>query len=180
MKRYTFTNQEDFINFMRTGRLPDELPVEPVEQEPAFQTVSFEEVIDFLLGGRTSLSDAVDEEDMADYEDDLDIEVDAEDETEVVFEPEPFRKLFNFSVALQYLKEGKRVARAGWNGRNMFVFMVSGSEFTVNREPLLSILGEGTQVSYRPHLDMKMADGTIMVWTPAQADIFGDDWYLVD
>lgn len=52
----------------------------------------------------------------------------------------------NFSDALTAIKIGKRVARAGWNGKGMFIFLVPGSTFIVNREPLLSILGEGTQV----------------------------------
>ena len=43
----------------------------------------------------------------------------------------------NFGQAIEALKEGKRVARAGWNGKGMFLFLVSGSNFVVNREPLL-------------------------------------------
>lgn len=85
----------------------------------------------------------------------------------------------NFSEALVSLKEGKRLARKGWNGKNMFVFLVNGSKFEVNREPLMSILGEGTKVEYQPHLDMKMVDGSITVWTIAQPDVFADDWYEV-
>ncbi len=86
----------------------------------------------------------------------------------------------NFSEALAQLKNGKRLGRIGWNGVGMFVYMVPGSIFTVNREPLVSILGEGSQVRFRPHLDMKMADGSVMVWTPSQADIFAEDWVLVE
>lgn len=86
---------------------------------------------------------------------------------------------FTFSEALELLRQGKRMARRGWNGKGMFVFLVNGSNFTVNREPLLSILGEGTNVTYHPHLDMKMADGSIMTWAPAQHDLFGDDWVEV-
>lgn len=81
-----------------------------------------------------------------------------------------------FSEALESLKQGCRVRRRGWNGRNMFIFLVNGSNFRVNREPLLSILGEGTEVTYRPHIDMKTADGSIAVWTASQTDIMADDW----
>ena len=49
----------------------------------------------------------------------------------------------NFGQALEALKEGKRVARTGWNGKGMFLFLVAGSNFVVNREPLLSIMGGG-------------------------------------
>ena len=45
----------------------------------------------------------------------------------------------NFGYALELLKDGKKVARAGWNGRGMFLFLVNGSTFQVNRPPLLGI-----------------------------------------
>ena len=82
----------------------------------------------------------------------------------------------DFSEALRLVKAGGRVARAGWNGAGMFVFLVPGSRFNVNREPLLSILGEGTPVEYRGHLDLKATDGTIGVWTPSSTDMLAEDW----
>jgi len=85
----------------------------------------------------------------------------------------------DFSQALVELKAGRRVARAGWNGKGMFVFLVPGSTFTVNREPLLSIMGEGTQVRYCPHVDMKTADGSVVPWLASQTDIMAEDWELI-
>ena len=79
----------------------------------------------------------------------------------------------NFGHALAALKDGKRVARSGWNGKGMFIFLVNGSTFTVNREPLLSIMGEGTQVDYHAHVDMKTADGQVVPWLCSQTDMFG-------
>ena len=46
---------------------------------------------------------------------------------------------YTFSQALERIKEGARVARTGWNGTGMFVFLVPGSTFRVNRAPLLGI-----------------------------------------
>jgi hypothetical protein len=85
----------------------------------------------------------------------------------------------NFSDALTKIKEGHRLARAGWNGKGMFVFLVAGSHFKVNREPLLSILGEGTEVTYRPHIDICTADGSISVWQPSMGDVMAEDWEVV-
>jgi hypothetical protein len=85
---------------------------------------------------------------------------------------------FDFSTALKLVREGKRVQRAGWNGKGMFVFLVPGSTFKVNREPLLSILGEGTEVNYHGHVDMKTADGMIVPWLCSQTDLLADDWQL--
>lgn len=86
----------------------------------------------------------------------------------------------NFSDALEDIKDGKRVARAGWNGRGMFLFLVPGSNFTVNREPLLSILGEGAEVTYRPHIDMRDAEGKVVPWLASQTDILANDWEVVE
>lgn len=86
----------------------------------------------------------------------------------------------NFGEALAAIKAGKRVARAGWNGKGMFLFLVPGSTFTVNREPLLSIMGEGTQVQYHAHIDMKTAQGYVVPWLASQADLLSEDWEIVD
>ena len=85
-----------------------------------------------------------------------------------------------FSMVLDLIKnQGALAARKGWNGKGMFIFLVPGSTFTVNREPLLSILGEGKEVKYHGHIDMKTADGMIVPWLASQTDILADDWTVV-
>lgn len=91
-----------------------------------------------------------------------------------------FAKRFDFGLAIVALKQGKRVAREGWNGKGMFLFLVPGSRFTVNREPLMSIMGEGTQVDYHAHIDMKTAQGYVVPWLASQSDMLAEDWMLVD
>lgn len=86
----------------------------------------------------------------------------------------------NFGNAIEALKEGKRVARAGWNGKGMFLFLVPGSNFIVNREPLLSIMGEGAQITYRPHIEMKDAEGKVVPWLASQTDMLAEDWQIVE
>lgn len=84
----------------------------------------------------------------------------------------------NFSDALNHIKAGHRVQRSGWNGKGMFLFLVPGSVFKVNREPLLSMMGEGTEVQYHAHIDMKTAQGYIVPWLASQADLLADDWEI--
>lgn len=86
----------------------------------------------------------------------------------------------NFSSALIAIKAGHRVAREGWNGKGMFVFLVPGSTFKVNRPPLLGIYPEGTEINYHAHIDMKTADGMVVPWLASQTDILAEDWELVD
>lgn len=82
----------------------------------------------------------------------------------------------NFGQALELLKEGKKLVRAGWNDRGMFVFLVPGSTFQVNRPPLLGIYPEGTTIDYRPHIDIKSVDGSISTWVPSIGDVMAEDW----
>ena len=86
----------------------------------------------------------------------------------------------NFGQALEALKEGKRVCRSGWNGKGMFLFLVNGSNFKVNREPLMSIMGEGTEVTYRPHIDIKDSEGKVVPWLASQTDMLAEDWGILD
>lgn len=82
----------------------------------------------------------------------------------------------SFGEALVLLKEGKKVARSGWNGKGMFLFLVPGSTFKVNRAPLLGIYPEGTEINYHAHVDMKTADGKIVPWLCSQTDMLAEDW----
>lgn len=87
---------------------------------------------------------------------------------------------FDFGRALACLKDGLKVARSGWNGKGMFLFLVLGSTFKVNRPPLLGIYPEGTVINYCPHIDMKTADDKIVPWLASQTDVLAEDWMLVE
>ncbi len=86
----------------------------------------------------------------------------------------------NFGDALHMLKLGKKVMRAGWNGKGMFLFLVPGSTFKVSRPPLLGIYPDGTEISYCPHIDMKTADGKVVPWLCSQTDALAEDWQVIE
>lgn len=86
----------------------------------------------------------------------------------------------SFGDALVLLKQGKKVARSGWNGKGMFLFLVPGSTFTVNRPPLLGIYEEGTEINYHAHIDMRTATGEIVPWLCSQTDALAEDWSIVE
>ena len=88
-------------------------------------------------------------------------------------------ELHDFGWAVAQMKAGNKVARSGWNGKGMFLFLVPGSRFKVNRAPLLGIYPEGTEISYQPHVDMKTAQDTVVPWLASQSDILSEDWDLV-
>lgn len=85
----------------------------------------------------------------------------------------------SFGLALEALHKGYRIAREGWNGKSMFLFLVPGSTFKVNRPPLLGIYPEGTVINYHAHIDMKTATGEIVPWLASQTDVLAEDWSIV-
>lgn len=94
-------------------------------------------------------------------------------------------KNLDFGTVIELLKRGKKLTRSGWNGRRrdgspMYVFMVNGSRFKVSRAPLNTMFEEGTEISYKPHLDMCHADDSIGVWVPVLNDVLAEDWQIVE
>lgn len=98
-----------------------------------------------------------------------------------VFE-EAYREVngMSFGLAIEALKKGHKVARTGWNGKGMFLFLVQGSTFKVNRPPLLGIYPEGTEIQYHAHIDMKTADNQVVPWLASQTDMLADDWQIIN
>lgn len=92
---------------------------------------------------------------------------------------QPTEEGMDFGHALECIKRGGRVARVGWNGKGMFLFLVPGSTFKVNRPPLMGIYPEGTEINYHAHIDMRTADGQIVPWLCSQTDMLAEDWVLV-
>ena len=87
--------------------------------------------------------------------------------------------VFTFGEAIELLKLGYKMARFGWNGKNLFIFLVPGSTFKVSRPPLLGIYPEGTEITYQPHIDMKTAQGTVVPWLASQSDILAEDYIVI-
>lgn len=88
----------------------------------------------------------------------------------------------NFGEALNALKSGARVTRDGWNGHGMWLIYVPGSVITVSGDrPLGKAMPErvGHEVAYRPHIDMKTAQGDLVPWVASQSDLLAEDWRTV-
>lgn len=82
----------------------------------------------------------------------------------------------NFSEALELIKTGNKMRRAGWP-EDVFVYLVQGSEFEVNRAPLDRWFPKGTKVLYAPHIDVCIGS-FVSVWEPQMMDILGIDWEI--
>lgn len=82
--------------------------------------------------------------------------------------------------AVKQMHNGSKVRRAGWNGKGMWLFLVPGSVFKVNRPPLLGIYPEGTEIQYHAHVDMKTAQGDVVPWLCSQTDLLASDWEIAE
>ena len=76
-----------------------------------------------------------------------------------------------FGLALEVMKMGKRVARAGWNGKGMWVRYVHALLYTVDGLEL------ETQRSW---LGMKTVNGEFVPWVASQTDLLAEDWEIVE
>ncbi len=92
----------------------------------------------------------------------------------------------SFGLAIEALKLGKRVARAGWNGKGMWLVLVPGTPSAQLREgsPYHAALGLA-ECEILPHIDMWTinADGRRAMlpgWLASQSDMLADDWLLVE
>lgn len=77
-----------------------------------------------------------------------------------------------FSVALAYLKEGRRVTREGWNGKGMYLFHIRGDQWTYTN-------GLNDNMPLLPFVAMKTADNHVVPWLASQTDVLADDWVVV-
>lgn len=71
---------------------------------------------------------------------------------------------FDFGIALDQLRLGRRVARNGWNGKGMWVEM---------QRP------DAHSKMTRPYLFMKAANGDLVPWVASQSDLLASDWVEV-
>jgi len=89
----------------------------------------------------------------------------------------------NFGEAIQALKDGKKVARAGWNGKGMWIVLMPALYLdagVVNARTVKHI-GEGVDLDSQPYIAMFTANKQWQPgWLASQADILSDDWCIVE
>jgi hypothetical protein len=70
----------------------------------------------------------------------------------------------SFGAAVELLKDGHNVARAGWNGKGMSLE--------------LQVPDEHSKMSL-PYIFMNTADGFRVPWLASQSDVLAEDWEAV-
>jgi hypothetical protein len=91
----------------------------------------------------------------------------------------------NFGDALIALKQGKKVARSGWNGKNQYVVAQAKTTTTEaakiwNTHNKAHAEKLGGQIDVAPYCTLKTAQDTLaMGWTPSTGDLFANDWVII-
>jgi len=107
----------------------------------------------------------------------------------------------SFSHALFALKEGKAVARSGWNGKGMYIYLVPANSYPAQTKVAIDYWSKQPNVEFKTHygdslagipdqqiplvpygayLAMKTAQGNVVPWLASQTDIIADDWAVVN
>lgn len=84
-----------------------------------------------------------------------------------------------FSDALDLLKSGERVARAGWNGKGMFLYLVPANSYPAQTGAAKSYWGDNALVPYGAYIAMKTAQENVVPWLASQTDVLAEDWDIV-
>jgi hypothetical protein len=74
------------------------------------------------------------------------------------------RGYMTFGEAIIILKRGRKVARSGWNGKNMYLE--------------LQVPDENSKMTL-PYIYMFTAQQDLVPWLASQTDILSNDWELV-
>ena len=84
-----------------------------------------------------------------------------------------------FGLAVEAMKMGKKVARAGWNGSGMFVYYVPAGKYPVRTEQIKGLFPDDL-VPYRHYMALKTAQGDVATWAPSCSDALADDWFIIE
>jgi hypothetical protein len=92
-----------------------------------------------------------------------------------------------FGDAIEALKKGAKIARRGWNGKGMYLWLLP--ECRVKKEwcrdeRLIECMGEDDEVLCLGSIRMFTHDSTgreavLTGWLASQSDILSEDWYIV-
>ncbi len=95
----------------------------------------------------------------------------------------------DFGEALKALKQGKKVARAGWNGKNMWIVLMPELNLPPHssQEPGAKVndrtakhIGADTPLESQPYIAMWNAQGKWQPgWLASQNDMLAEDWEVV-
>lgn len=86
----------------------------------------------------------------------------------------------SFGDAVEALKIGKKVARAGWNGKGMFLVLIPSCSWDYAAGLTDNNAENPCVPALLPWIGMKTADNKLVPWLASQTDVLADDWSVID
>lgn len=90
----------------------------------------------------------------------------------------------SFGYALDALEKGFKVARRGWNGKGMYLWLLPATKVEKSwvKDPMLLEAFEGKDtLECLGSIRMKTATGEVLTgWLASQSDMLAKDWVLVN
>jgi hypothetical protein len=85
--------------------------------------------------------------------------------------------------AVKQMTNGARVRRSGWNGKGMWLALVTGAQWDLSQPLETELSNQGPQgdagYSYRgSFIAMRAADGMLVPWLASQTDVLATDWEI--
>ena len=82
-----------------------------------------------------------------------------------------------FGLAIEAAKKGKKIARAGWNGKNQYVELAYCISYKNNAAEVINV--NHCNIGNKA-LAFVGTSGVQMGWLASQADMLADDWRIVE
>lgn len=101
------------------------------------------------------------------------------DETVVSTTRKPKSGCMDFGQAIEALKRGRKIAREGWNGKDMFLYYVPAASYPPSTDIAKKAFG-GEAVPYGAYIAMKTAQNNVVPWSASQTDMLSEDWMIVE
>ena len=83
----------------------------------------------------------------------------------------------NFGLAIEAAKHGKRIRRAGWNGKNQYIELASAISY---KNPDKEVINAEHDAIGNKAFAFSGTSGVQMGWLASQADMLADDWEIVE
>ena len=83
----------------------------------------------------------------------------------------------NFGEVLEALKQGKKVQRDGWNGKNQYIELATNISYMNNNNEIINV---NHDTMGNKAIAFVGTSGVQLGWLASQADMLSEDWKIVE
>lgn len=108
------------------------------------------------------------------------------------YKPPKLNSSLTFGEALEHLKNGKKVARSGWNGKGMWLALVKPYQDAVRSDDTPCFCYRAFELpdgahgepakspKLLPYIAMKTVGDELVPWLASQTDVLAEDWIILE